>query len=61
MKIIAYKGLGTHPWRWRLVARNGRIMADSAEGYARKQNLRRALLALGKQWMRERELRVVWR
>jgi uncharacterized protein YegP (UPF0339 family) len=23
-------------WRWRLVSSNGRIIADSAEGYARK-------------------------
>lgn len=23
-------------WRWRLIARNGLIMADSAEGYKRK-------------------------
>ena len=23
-------------WRWRLVARNGRIVADSAEGYKTK-------------------------
>lgn len=23
-------------WRWRLRARNGRILADSGEGYARK-------------------------
>lgn len=43
MKIVAYKGRGKHPWRWRLVARNGKIMADSAEGYALKANLKRAI------------------
>lgn len=26
-----------HEWRWRLRARNGRIVADGAEGYVRKQ------------------------
>lgn len=29
-------------WRWRLVAVNGRIVADSAEGYASKSNAARA-------------------
>lgn len=43
MKIVAYKGRGVHPWRWRLVARNGRIIADSAEGYSKKSKLVRAI------------------
>lgn len=30
-------------WRWRLRARNGRIVADSAEGYASKRNVTRAV------------------
>lgn len=29
-------------WRWRLMARNGRILADSGEGYRSKRNARRA-------------------
>lgn len=29
-------------WRWRLKARNGRIVADSAEGYTRKDGAERA-------------------
>lgn len=29
-------------WRWRLKARNGRIVADSGEGYKRKGNAERA-------------------
>jgi uncharacterized protein YegP (UPF0339 family) len=29
-------------WRWRIVARNGRIVADSGEGYATKSNAKRA-------------------
>lgn len=29
-------------WRWRLLAANNRIIADSAEGYASKRNAERA-------------------
>lgn len=29
-------------WRWRLKARNGRIVADSGEGYVRKGGAERA-------------------
>lgn len=31
-------------WRWRLIAPNGRILADSGEGYASRANARRAAL-----------------
>lgn len=30
-------------WRWRLKARNGRIVADSGEGYANQGNAVRAV------------------
>lgn len=30
-------------WRWRLVARNGKIIADSAEGYDSRFNAERAV------------------
>lgn len=30
-------------WRWRLVARNNRIVADSGEGYTRPADVWRAL------------------
>lgn len=30
-------------WRWRLVASNGNIVADSAEGYASKQGVKRGI------------------
>lgn len=36
----------TGQWRWRLVAGNGRIVADSAEGYATEANVDRAIEAL---------------
>lgn len=30
-------------WRWRLVAPNNRIVADSGEGYTRREDCERAL------------------
>ena len=30
-------------WRWRLISANGRIVADSAEGYKRKASVMRAI------------------
>lgn len=45
MKIQPYEDLRGE-WRWRLVAANGRIMADSAEGYSRQIDLARALETL---------------
>jgi uncharacterized protein YegP (UPF0339 family) len=30
-------------WRWRLVATNGRIIADSAEGYTREADCHEAI------------------
>lgn len=35
-------------WRWRLKAKNGKIVADGSEGYASRRNARRAALAFGK-------------
>lgn len=34
-------------YRWRLRSPNGRIMADGAEGYTRRDDVRRALRGLG--------------
>lgn len=30
-------------WRWRLVATNGNVIADSGEGYATKQGAKRGI------------------
>ncbi len=30
-------------WRWRLVATNGQVIADSGEGYGSKQGVRRGI------------------
>ena len=35
MRFVIYRDT-ERQWRWRLVAANGRIFADSAEGYARR-------------------------
>lgn len=33
-------------WRWRVRARNNRIVADSGEGYVRRSGARKAMLRL---------------
>ena len=33
-------------WRWRLLAANGRIIAESGEAYTRQRDCRRAVKAL---------------
>lgn len=42
MKVQIYEDREKQ-WRWRAVAANGRIIADSAEGYDSEANVRRAL------------------
>jgi uncharacterized protein YegP (UPF0339 family) len=37
MYFHLYRG-AANQWRWRLVAGNGKIVADSAEGYVNKQD-----------------------
>lgn len=32
-------------WRWRMLAANGRTVADSGEGYSRERDARRAIKA----------------
>lgn len=41
MKALIYRDRRGE-WRWRLTARNGRVIADGGEGYARKGNALRA-------------------
>ena len=40
-------------WRWRVTSRNGRIIADSAEGYLRRGGAKRGLAALKKELTKE--------
>jgi uncharacterized protein YegP (UPF0339 family) len=42
MKIIVYEDL-SGAFRWRAVASNGRILADSGESYVDRTNVRDAL------------------
>jgi len=37
MKMVVYKD-GHKEWRWRLVAENGQVIGDSAEGYFNKSH-----------------------
>lgn len=43
MRFEVYKGRGRHPYRWRARRQNGRIVADSAEGYTRERSAKRAV------------------
>lgn len=36
-------GMSARGWRWRLVGKNGKILADSGEAYTRKADVKRAL------------------
>lgn len=42
MKVTFYKD-NKLQWRWRIVASNGRIVADSAEGYVNKGDAKHGL------------------
>lgn len=44
-KVVIYKDRKGE-WRWRFVAPNGRIVADSGEGYKRKGNAIRGFKSL---------------
>lgn len=35
MKFVIYRDRKKE-WRWRIVAKNGKVIADSAEGYKRR-------------------------
>lgn len=47
----------TQRWRWKVIAPNGRIMADSAEGYVTRDKCARAVLKL-RNAFREYQMRV---
>lgn len=52
MKLEIYRPNRTQDWRWRITARNGRIVAASSEGfvtrYGAKRNLKATLRLLTK-------------
>lgn len=41
-----------HYWRWRLLARNNKIIADSAESYVSEYNVTRAVISIVKKLRR---------
>lgn len=48
MRIEYYEGINGQ-WYWRLrIIRNGKIIADGAEGYASKSNVKRAVARIVK-------------
>ncbi len=47
MRFVIYQD-SAGEWRWRLVAANNEIVADSAEGYDSKSNIRRAIQSVRK-------------
>jgi uncharacterized protein YegP (UPF0339 family) len=53
MKFKFYQDAGKQ-WRWRLVAENGRIVADSSEGYVTEHNARRAAQVVIRELSKER-------
>lgn len=46
-KFVYYRG-GNFDWYWKLVARNGRIVADGAEGYKTKSGVLKAIRRINK-------------
>lgn len=46
MKIEIFKSKKTKQFYWRLRAANNRIVADGAEGYARRRSLERSLASV---------------
>lgn len=47
MKIEMYED-SAREWRWRMRTPNGRIIADSAEGYSTKPGVRRSIANLAR-------------
>ena len=45
MKFIIYQDKAKK-WRWRLKARNGRIVADSGQGYSRKESMLKTIYSI---------------
>lgn len=43
LELYQQKGLALQRWRWRLIAKNGRVVADSGEAYTTKRGVLRAV------------------
>jgi uncharacterized protein YegP (UPF0339 family) len=49
-RLEVYKGRGKQPWRWRVRARNGKLVACSGEGFRSRRN---AMKSWSKFWHME--------
>ena len=45
-KFVIYKGRGKQPYRWRFIAKNGRNVARSSEGYPTARLARKSAMVL---------------
>lgn len=52
MSVEVYRDSAGH-WRWRARARNGRVVADGAEGYASRRNALRACAGFARMFRAE--------
>lgn len=55
MRFEVYED-NSHEFRWRLIVDNGKIVADSGEGYIRREDAHRAALTLRRTVARSRVL-----
>jgi uncharacterized protein YegP (UPF0339 family) len=46
MKLELYKDVDKE-WRWKLVARNGRTVAEGTEGYRKRATMKKTLRRMG--------------
>jgi uncharacterized protein YegP (UPF0339 family) len=46
MKLELYKDVDKE-WRWRVIARNGRTVAERTEGYRKRATMKKTLRRLG--------------
>jgi uncharacterized protein YegP (UPF0339 family) len=46
MKLELYKDVDKE-WRWRVIARNGRTVAEGTEGYRKRATMKKTLRRLG--------------
>ena len=49
MRIELYKDIDKE-WRWRIIARNGRIISDGQEGYRKRATMLKTLRRLKSGW-----------
>lgn len=53
MSLTVYRSKKTRLYHWRATARNGRILADSGEGYKRKRDCEHGMRLTGRMLCRD--------